>query len=146
MHKQSFFSLMPLLVYFYFCGLWNEVLALVGLYFFCILSMFYHQCLRTFEFVFIFNTRVRSGENYLFFPVERGEGKVGKTLVLGGFPGSPVVKTELPPQGPWVWYLVVELRSYMAQLKNKTLFLITLVAAYEENKIMEIIPGLLLKI
>ena len=42
--------------------------------------------------------------------------------------------------------MVVELRSYMAQLKNKTLFLITLVAAYEENKIMEIIPGLLLKI
>ena len=78
----------------------------MGLYFFRILSMSYHQCLTTFEFVL--NTRVKSAENYLFFLVEWGEGKVEKTLILGDFPGSPVIKTlSFHYRGhvfdPWLW-------------------------------------------
>lgn len=106
---SHFFPLMPFLLDFYFCGLWNKVLALLQLYFFCILSMSYHQSLPTFKFVFIFNTKVigvKTAEKYLFFPINGGGGKV----------------------------------------KTKTLFLITLVAAYVKNKIMKIIPVLLLKI
>ena len=79
------------------------------------------------------------GEVSIYVQFAKG-GTCNLENIFGDFPGSPVVKTTLPTQGPWVQSLVGELRSHMPHsMAKKKFFYLILIKKFlkKENILVE---------